>query len=116
MKFLREKGIAIIACADTKLIRRSGRTAMSLAGEVLTQVLERAGFGKQDIDGLAMSVALSEACNPFWTNLVAEALGLSLSWTRVLNAGPSVALGQKMRLVWEPGGEGPRPYAFEPAS
>ena len=87
MKFLREKGIAIIACADTKLIRRSGRTAMSLAGDVLTQVLERAGFGKQDIDGLAMSVALSEAGNPFWTNLVAETLGLSLSWTQVTDLG-----------------------------
>ena len=43
MKFLREKGIAIIACADTKLIRRSGRTAMSLAGEVLTQVTDLGG-------------------------------------------------------------------------
>jgi acetyl-CoA acetyltransferase len=99
MKFLREKSIAIVACADTKLIRRSGRTAMSLAGEVLTQVLNRAGLGKLDIDGLAMSVALSEAGNPFWSNLAAEALGLSLTWTQVTDLGGASAIGNVARAA-----------------
>lgn len=99
MKFLRDKGIAILGCADTKLIRRSGRTAMSFAGEVLTQVLQRAGLGKQDIDGLAISVALSEAGNPFWSNLVAEALGLSLSWTQATDLGGASSVANIARAA-----------------
>ena len=60
MKFLRSKDIAIIACADTKLVRGSGRSVMSLAGEVLGQVLERSGLERADIDGLALTVSLAE--------------------------------------------------------
>jgi acetyl-CoA acetyltransferase len=92
MKFLRDKGVAIIACADTKLTRRSGRSAMSRAGEAATRVLERAGLTKRDIDGLAMTVALAEAGNPFWTNLAAEALGLSPAWAQLSDLGGASAI------------------------
>ena len=50
MKFLRNKDIAIIACADTKLVRNGGRSVMALAGDVLGQVLERSGLERSDID------------------------------------------------------------------
>lgn len=99
MKFLREKGIAIVACADTKLVRRSGRAAMSLAGEALTQVLARAGLEKKDIDGLAMTHALSEAGNVFWTNIAAEALGLSVSWAQLTDIGGASAIGNVARAA-----------------
>jgi acetyl-CoA acetyltransferase len=99
MKFLRDKGVAIIACADTKLVRRSGRSTMSLAGEVLTRVLAHAGLTKQDVDGLAMTVALAEAGNPFWTNLAAEALGLSPSWTQLTDLGGASAIANVARAA-----------------
>ena len=99
MTFLRDKGVAIIACADTKLVRRSGRSAMALAGEVLTTVLDRAGLAKSDVDGLAMTVALSEAGNPFWTNLAAEALGLSASWCQLTDLGGASAVANVARAA-----------------
>ena len=99
MKVLRDKGVAIIACADTKLVRRSGRSAMALAGEVLAQVLARAGLTKQDIDGLAMTVPMSEGGNPFWTNLAAEALGLSVSWAQLTDLGGASAIANVARAA-----------------
>jgi uncharacterized OB-fold protein len=51
---------------------------------------------------------------PYLVGLIKLAEGPRV-FARLLNAGPHVALGQKVRLAWEPGGEGPRLYAFEPA-
>ncbi len=99
MKFLRNKDIAIIACADTKLERRSGRSALSLAGEVTEAVVRRAGLTRKDIDGLAMTIALSEAGNPFWTNLAAEALGLSVTWSQATDIGGASAIGNVARAA-----------------
>jgi acetyl-CoA acetyltransferase len=99
MRFLRDKNVAIVACADTKLVRRSGRSAISLAGEVLEQALDRAGLEKKDVDGLASTLALSEAGNPFWTNLVAESLGLSASWTQLTDLGGASAIGNVARAA-----------------
>ncbi len=99
MKFLRSKDIAIIACADTKLVRGSGRSVMSLAGEVLGRVLERSGLERADIDGLAMTVSLAEAGNPFWTNIAAEALGLTVSWCQLSDIGGASAVGNVARAA-----------------
>jgi len=99
MSFLRDKDIAIVACADTKLVRRSGRSAMSLAGDVLDQALGRAGLEKKDVDGFASTLAMSEAGNPFWTNLVAESLGLSTSWTQLTDLGGASAIGNVARAA-----------------
>jgi len=99
MKFLRNKDVAIIACADTKLVRNSGRSVMSLAGEVLGQVLERSGLERADIDGLALTVSLAEAGNPFWTNIAAESLGLTLSWCQLTDLGGASAVGNVARAA-----------------
>jgi len=99
MKFLRNKGIAIIACADTKLVRNGGRSVMALAGDVLGQVLERSGLERGDIDGLAMTVSLAEAGNPFWTNIAAETLGLSLSWCQITDLGGASAAANVARAA-----------------
>lgn len=99
MTFLTDKGVAIIACADTKLVRRSGRSAMALAGEVLGGVLARTSLSKHDIDGLAITVAMSEAGNPFWSNLAAEALGLSLRWCQLTDLGGASAVANVARAA-----------------
>ncbi len=90
MKF--GEDIVIIACACTKLKRRSGRSVMSLAAEALTTALAQAGIEKKDVDGLTSTVSLSEGGNPFWTNLIAEYLGLSTSWTQLTDLGGGSAV------------------------
>jgi acetyl-CoA acetyltransferase len=99
MKFLRNKDVAVIAYADTKLVRNSGRSVMALAGEVLGKVLERSGLERADIDGLAMTVSLAEAGNPFWTNIAAESLGLTLSWCQLTDLGGASAVGNVARAA-----------------
>jgi hypothetical protein len=61
--------------------------------EVLAKVLADAGLEKKDVDGLAITHALSEAGNVFWTNIVAEALGLSLSRLQLSDIGGASAIG-----------------------
>lgn len=99
MKFLRSKDVAIIACADTKLVRGSGRSVMSLAGEVLGRVLKRSGLERTDIDGLAMTMSLAEAGNPFWTNIAAETLGLTVSWCQLTDIGGASVIGNVARAA-----------------
>lgn len=76
--------IVIAGYAETKIEFRSGRSAYDLAGEVLASLIERYGVAKDDIDGLSVTLALSEASNPFFAVYMADALGLSPTW---LNAG-----------------------------
>lgn len=99
MKILQDRSIAIVACAEVKNVRRSGRSAISFAGEVLTEVLAKAGLTKLDVDGLAVTHALSEAGNVFWTNIVAEALGLAPRWAQLTDIGGASAMGNVARAA-----------------
>ena len=47
------KDIAIIAYAETKNVRRSGRATYDIAAEATAKVLDYAGLGTKDIDGMA---------------------------------------------------------------
>jgi len=76
--------IVIAGYAETKVEFRSGRSAYDIAGEVLANLIERYGVAKSDIDGLSVTLALSEAPNPFFAVYMADALGLTPTW---LNAG-----------------------------
>ncbi|WP_198381670.1 thiolase family protein [Roseomonas sp. KE2513] len=76
--------IVITGYAETKVAFRSGRSAYDIAGEVLADLLDRYGLEKADIDGLSVTLALSEASNPFFAVYMADALGLTPTW---LNAG-----------------------------
>jgi uncharacterized OB-fold protein len=51
---------------------------------------------------------------PYSVGLIKLAEGPRV-FARLLNTEPEIAPGRKMRLVWEPGGEGPQLYAFEPS-
>ncbi len=87
MRMLQERGLAIVGFAETKLVRRSGRTALSLAGEAVDALLARTGVERSRIDGFATTFAMSEGGNPFYSNLLAEGLGLSVSWCQATDIG-----------------------------
>jgi acetyl-CoA acetyltransferase len=87
MNSLRDRGIAIIGYAHTRLERRSGKTVVELAGEVLESLVARSGVERSRIDGFATTMAWSEAGNPFWSGSLAESLGLSLGWCQALDLG-----------------------------
>src|SRR5262245_56772605 len=97
MEWLKDRSVAIIACADTKLVKQSGKTALELAGEVFGTVLENTGIDRARIDGLAATPANSEIHNPFWTVMLADALGLSPAWSQVTDIGGASSIGNIAR-------------------
>ena len=76
--------IVIAGYSETKIAYKGGRSAYDLAGEVFADLLARTGLAKDDVDGLSVTFALSEASNPFFAVYMTEALGVSPTW---LNGG-----------------------------
>lgn len=99
MKILSDRGIAIVGYAETKLVRRSGRTALSLAGEAVDALLASTGIERGRIDGFATTLAMSEGGNPFYSNLLAEGLGLSVTWCQATEIGGASAGGNVARAA-----------------
>lgn len=99
MKWLLDREIAIIGFADTPLVRNSGRSAAEIAGEVVAKLLTELKLEHRDIDGMATTLAMSEAGNPFWSNLVAEHLGLGLRWCQATDLGGASNLGNIARAA-----------------
>lgn len=97
MGFLENRGLAVVGFAETKLVRRSGRSALSLAGEAVSALLARTGVERRRIDGFATTLAMSEAGNPFYSNLLAEGLGLSVSWCQATDIGGASSGGNIIR-------------------
>lgn len=97
MQWLKDRSVAIIACADLKPVKRSGKTALELAGEVTEALLRSAGIERDRIDGLAATPANSEAYNPFWTNMLADSLGLSPAWSQINDIGGASIVGNILR-------------------
>lgn len=99
MKWLADRDIAIVGFADTPLVRNSGRSAAEIAGEVVGKLLAGARLERREIDGLATTLAMSEAANPFWSNLLAEHLGLSPRWCQSTDIGGASNLGNIARAA-----------------
>lgn len=97
MDWLRDRGIAIVGCAQLPSVRRSGKTALELGAEVTARLLERTGIERRDIDGLATTLANSEAGNAFWTSVICETLGLSVSWAQATDIGGCSVTGNVAR-------------------
>lgn len=97
MNLLQRRGLAIVGYAETKLVRRSGRSALSLAGEAVNALLARSGIERHRIDGFATTLAMSEAGNPFYSSLMAEGLGLSVSWCQATDIGGASSGGNLVR-------------------
>ena len=77
---MKNRDIVIAGYAETKIDFKTGRSAYDLAGEALSQLLASTGIDKREIDGLSVTVALSEAGNPFFAVYMTDALGLVPSW------------------------------------
>lgn len=94
-----DEAIGIGAYAETAIALKSGRSAYSLAGEVLESLLTTSGISREQIDGLWVTTPLSEASNPFFAVHAADALGLSPSWINLGGLGGCSALAGAARAV-----------------
>nr|WP_015061613.1 thiolase family protein [Ralstonia pickettii]AFK33100.1 putative thiolase [Ralstonia pickettii]AFR43893.1 thiolase [uncultured bacterium] len=72
--------IVIGGYAETPVVFGSGRSAYDLAADVLDELARKYGIAPADIDGLAVTAALSEGSNPFHAAFMSDALGLALDW------------------------------------
>ena len=99
MQFLADRGIAIVAVADTPHRRNGGRSALALAGDVLNEVLAQTGLSPDAIDGLCVGTPLSEAGNPFWPGIVADGLGLEVAFAQSNQLGGGSALANLSRAA-----------------
>lgn len=97
--FLAGRGVCIVAYGETRIDRRTGRTAYELAAEVAEQLYRKTGLGPPDIDGAAFTVPLSEAGNPFWSNYAVDYLGISARWLQTSDIGGASAVGNVARAA-----------------
>ena len=91
--------IVIAAYSETPVRFKSGRSAYDLAGEAFAQLVERSGVAKSEIDGLSVTVPLSECSNPFFAVYMAEALGISPTWMNYGGTGGCSATGGVARAM-----------------
>jgi acetyl-CoA acetyltransferase len=91
--------IVIAGYAETPVVFKSGRSAYDLAGEALAQLIERTGIEKDAIDGMSVTVPLSEASNPFFAVYVSEALGMTPTWLNYGGIGGCSATGGVARAM-----------------
>ena len=96
---LLEKDIAIIGYSETKNIRRSGRSTYDIAAEAASKVLDYVGLCNRDIDGMATVLPSSEAGNNFWSNYLADHLGLQTTWTQTTDLGGASMLANVARAA-----------------
>lgn len=91
--------IVIAGYSETPVQYKSGRSAYDFAGEALAQLLERTGVEKDQIDGMSVTVPLSECANPFFAVYMAEALGMSPTWLNYGGIGGCSATGGVSRAM-----------------
>lgn len=93
------RDIAIVAYGETPIALKTGRSAYDLAGDVLSQILERTGIDRSEIDGVAVTNCMSEAENPFYAQYLCEMLGLSPTWLELVGLGGVSNVGAAARAV-----------------
>ena len=96
---LKDRDIAIIGYGETRIERRSGKTAYELAAEVLDQIADRTGVPVTDMDGMATVATHSEACNPFWAPFLSDHLGIQSRWNQVTGNGGASPAGNVARAA-----------------
>ncbi|MDB5856206.1 MAG: thiolase [Herminiimonas sp.] len=96
---MKKRDIVIAGYSETKIDFKSGRSAYDLAGEALSQLLERTKISKDEIDGLSVTTALSEASNPFFAVYMTDALGITPSWLNYGGIGGCSATGGVARAM-----------------
>lgn len=96
---MKKRDIVIAGYSETKIDLKTGRSAYDLAGEALSQLLERTGISKDEIDGLSVTTALSEASNPFFAVYMTDALGITPTWLNYGGIGGCSATGGIARAM-----------------
>lgn len=99
MKPLLDRSIAIIGFGELPNEKGAPRNALDMAADVTALALASCGLGPQNIDGVALHTPLSEAGDPFWSNLLAETLGLSLRWLQTTDLGGATAIANVARAA-----------------
>ena len=97
--YLKDKSVCIVAYGETKIGRRTGKTAYELAAEVAEELYRKTKLGPSDIDGLTFTVPLSEASNPFWSNYCSDYLGIEPRWLQTSDLGGASATGNVARAA-----------------
>lgn len=93
------KDIVIAGYAETPVVFKSGRSAYDFAGEAFAGLLKSTGIEKSAIDGMSVTVPLSEASNPFFAVYMSEALGMSPTWLNYGGIGGCSATGGVARAM-----------------
>ena len=91
-----DKEIAIIGYGETKIVRKPEQNEAGMAAEVLLQILDQTGIERRDIDGMATTFGPGER---FWTNTLADELGLTLSWTQLTDLGGASSIANVQRAA-----------------
>ena len=74
---------AIVAYAETKVMKKSDRDVWVLAGEILESLLDKTGFEKKEIDALVMSgLTGTGGASMFWAQSTCDMLGLEWASAR----------------------------------
>ncbi len=97
--FLEAQDVCIVAYGETRIDRRTGRTAYELAAEVAEQLFAGTGLKPGDIDGVTFTVPLSECANPFWSNYATDYLGITPRWLQTSDIGGASAIGNVARAA-----------------
>lgn len=97
--FLKDRDVCIVAYAETKIGRRTGKTAYELSAEVAEQLYKKTKLGPADIDGVTFTVPLSEASNPFWSNYCTDYMGIQARWLQTSDLGGASATGNIARAA-----------------
>ena len=91
---------AIVAYAETKVMKKSDRDVWVLAGEILESLLDKTGFDKAEIDGLVMSgLTGTGAASMFWAQTTCDMLGLEVGFCEQVHTGGCSAAGAVARAA-----------------
>ena len=96
MKF---QDIAIVSYAETEIVERSERDVWALGAEVMQAAVARAGMEKGEIDGLVLSSSATGAGNIFWSQTVADQLGLVVDFAQTVDIGGCSPIGAVARAA-----------------
>jgi acetyl-CoA acetyltransferase len=91
---------AIVGYAETKVMKKSDRDVWVLAGEILESLLDKTGFDKAEIDGLAMSgLTGTGGASMFWAQSTCDMLGLEVGFCEQVHTGGCSAAGAVARAA-----------------
>lgn len=97
--YLADREVAVIAYAEVKNERRSGKTPYEICADVMVRLLADTGLTPSQIDGLATMSPTAEAGNTFYSNMLAEALGLQPRWLQLSDLGGCAPAGNLARAA-----------------